>query len=93
MSLRALAHFCYRRRWLVVGAWVLALVGMNMLSSAMGPNFTTNFSAPHTESTQAQNLLTGQFKAQSGDTVQVALRATPTMRVIRSSACRRGISP
>ncbi len=80
MSLRALAGFCYRRRWLVVGVWVLALVGMNMLSSGIGPNFTTNFSAPHTESTRAQNLLTTEFKAQSGDTVQVALQGTPSMR-------------
>src|SRR5690348_5409740 len=80
MSLRALARFCYRRRKLVVAAWVIALVGMNALSSGIGPNFTTNFSAPNTESTRAQSLLATQFKAQSGDAVQVALRGTPSMR-------------
>lgn len=80
MSLHALARFCYRRRWLVVGVWVLALVAMNMLSSGIGPNFTTNFSAPNTESTRASNLLTSQFKSQSGDTVQVALQGAPSMR-------------
>jgi RND superfamily putative drug exporter len=79
MSLRALARFCYRRRRLVLGAWIVALVGMWVLSSALGSNFTTNFSAPHTESTRAQNLLAANFKAQSGDTVQVALKGNPSM--------------
>jgi RND superfamily putative drug exporter len=74
-----LARFCYRRRWLVVLAWVVALVAVNVVSGAVGPNFTTNFSAPHTESSRATTLLASQFKAQSGDTVQVALRATPSM--------------
>ncbi len=79
MSLRVLARFCYRHRRLVVLAWLVALVGMNVLSSAIGPNFTTNFTAPNTESTRAQNLLSAHFKAQSGDTVQVALKGTPSM--------------
>ena len=77
--LSALARFCYRRRWLVVAAWVVALVGMNALSAGLGPNYTTNFTAPNTESTRAANLLKRQFPAQSGDTVQVVLRGTPSM--------------
>jgi putative drug exporter of the RND superfamily len=75
----ALARFCYRRRWLVVFAWVVALVAMNVLSASLGPNFSTNFSAPDTESSRATKLLAAQFKAQSGDTVQVAMRGTPSM--------------
>jgi putative drug exporter of the RND superfamily len=75
----ALARFCYRRRWLVVSAWIVALIAMNVLSGALGPNFSTNFSAPDTESSRATKLLAAQFKAQSGDTVQVAMRATPSM--------------
>ncbi len=79
MSLRALARFCYRRRRLVVGCWLAALIGMNVLSGALGNNFTTNFSAPNTESTRAENLLTANFKAQSGDSVQVVYQGTPSM--------------
>ncbi|HWS46414.1 MAG TPA: MMPL family transporter, partial [Acidimicrobiia bacterium] len=79
MSLRALAHFCYRRRRLVVAVWIVAIVGISVLSSSIGPNFTTNFSAPNTESTRASNLLAAQFRAQSGDTVQVAFKGTPSM--------------
>jgi RND superfamily putative drug exporter len=64
----------------VVALWVVALVGLNLLSSSIGPNFTTNFSAPNTESTRASSLLLSQFRAESGDTVQVALRGTPSMQ-------------
>jgi RND superfamily putative drug exporter len=80
MSLRRLARFCYRRRRLVVTVWFAALVGINVLSSVTGTNFTTNFSAPNTESTRASNLLTANFKAQSGDTVQVVMQGSPSMR-------------
>jgi RND superfamily putative drug exporter len=80
MSLRALARFCYRRRRLVVVCWLVALVGVNVLSASMGTNFTTNFSAPNTESTRATNLLSANFKAQSGDGVQVVMKGTPSMR-------------
>jgi len=80
MSLRALAGFCYRRRRLVVGLWLAALIGVNVLSSALGTNFTTNFSAPNTESTRAANLLAANFKAESGDTVQVVFHGSPSMR-------------
>jgi len=79
MSLRSLARFCYRRRRLVVGLWVAVLVGVNLLAGGLGNNFTTNFSAPNTESTRASNLLAANFKAQSGDAVQVVTQGTPSM--------------
>jgi RND superfamily putative drug exporter len=79
MSLRALARFCYRRRRLVALFWVLALVGVGVLSSVLGTDFSTNFSAPNTESTRASNLLAANFKAQSGDAVQVVMQGTPSM--------------
>ena len=79
MSLRALARFCYRRRRLVVGVWIAALVGINVLAAVVGTNFTTNFSAPNTESTRAANLLRANFKAQSGDAVQVVFEGNPSM--------------
>jgi len=80
MSLRSFARFCYRRRRLVVLLWLVALVGVNVLSSAVGTNFSTNFSAPNSESTRASNLLAANFKAQAGGAVQVVMKATPSMR-------------
>jgi RND superfamily putative drug exporter len=79
MSLRALARFCYERRRLVVGLWVAALIGINMLASITGTNFSTNFAAPNTESTRAADLLRANFRAQSGDAVQVVFEGTPSM--------------
>jgi RND superfamily putative drug exporter len=79
MSLRALARFCYRRRRLVVILWLAALIGINVLAAGLGTNFSTNFSAPNTESTRASNLLAANFKAQSGDSVQVVMQGSPSM--------------
>jgi len=79
MSLRSLARFCYRRRRLVVVLWLVALVGLNALANATGTNFTTNFTAPDTESTRASDLLKADFPAQAGDSVQVVMRGTPAM--------------
>jgi len=79
MSLRSLAAFCYRRRRLVVLAWLVALVGLNVLANTTGTNFTTNFTAPNTESTRASDLLKANFAAQAGDSVQVVMRGTPSM--------------
>jgi uncharacterized membrane protein YdfJ with MMPL/SSD domain len=80
MSLRALARFCYRRRRLVVLTWLALLVGINVLAAVVGTNFTTNFSAPNTESTRASDLLAANFRAQSGDSVQVVMKGSPSMR-------------
>ena len=79
MSLRALARFCYRRRRLVVACWFAALVGVNVLAGVVGTNFSTNFETPNTESTRASKLLSANFKAQSGDGVQVVFKGTPSM--------------
>jgi len=79
MSLRALARVCYRRRRRVVASWVFALVGVSVLSALAGTNFATNFSAPNTESTRAADLLRANFKAQSGDAVQVVMKGSPSM--------------
>ena len=79
MSLRGLATFCYRRRRLVALFWVFALVGISALSSGLGTDFSTNFNAPNTESTRASDVLAANFKAQSGDSVQVVMKGTPSM--------------
>jgi RND superfamily putative drug exporter len=54
--MRGLAELCYRRRWFVVGGWVLLLVGLWMLSSAFGGKFRTEFELPDSESARALEL-------------------------------------
>jgi RND superfamily putative drug exporter len=73
--LERLARFCYRRRRLVVLAWVVTLVLVGFLSKTAGGKDTTNFSLPGTESQQAVNLLKARFPARSGDTADIVFSA------------------
>jgi RND superfamily putative drug exporter len=70
-----LAGLAYRRRGRVLVAWALALLTAFGLSAAFGGEFSTDASTPGSDSAQAQRLLAERFPAQSGDTVQVAVRA------------------
>ena len=55
--MKAIAEFCYRRRWYVVGGWILLLVGLFPLSRAIGDEYRTEFELPDSESAQAIDLL------------------------------------
>ena len=55
--MKSLATWCVRHRRVVVLLWIAALVGMTMLSQSVGTAYSNNFSLPHTESTQALDLL------------------------------------
>ncbi|TDD73050.1 MMPL family transporter [Jiangella aurantiaca] len=70
-----LAGASYRRRGRVVAAWVLAIAAAFGLSAAFSGDFTADYSAPGSDSRQAQDLLEERFPAQSGDTIDVVVRA------------------
>src|SRR5690349_23140382 len=65
--------FHYRGRTLV--AWLAALGIAAALTSAFGGDFKADYSAPGSDSSQAQQLLEARFPAQAGDTFQVVVRA------------------
>jgi RND superfamily putative drug exporter len=73
-----------RRRWVVLG-W-LATLGLAIgLVAAFGGDYTADYSAPGSDSSQAQDLLESRFSSQAGDTVDVVVRApdgvdTPLVR-------------
>ena len=48
--LRRIATFSYRRRRFVVGAWILALIGISVLGQVAGGTLLKTFSLPGTES-------------------------------------------
>src|SRR3954449_1135233 len=73
--MRALARWCFRRKFLVLGIWVAALLVFGGLSAAAGSGYTDSFSLPGTESTTALNLLTDNFNTESTDTNQVVFAA------------------
>ena len=70
-----LTDFCYRRRRLVVVAWLVVLVATAVAGSRFGGDDTTDYGTPGSESTAATNLLDERFPARSGDTIDVVWRA------------------
>jgi RND superfamily putative drug exporter len=62
-----LTRWCMtHRRWVVL-AWIAIAVVTNVVASAVGRDYATNFSLPGTQSQRVADLLTSEFPAQSGD--------------------------
>ncbi len=70
-----LAGVSFRWRGRVVLGWIAALAVAIGLSAAFAGDFTADYSTPGSDSKQAQDLLEQRFPAQSGDTVDVVVRA------------------
>ena len=62
--LARLGRSCHERRWVVLGAWIVALVVIGGASGAMGPGFTTEFSPPDTESKTGFEIVDEYFGGQ-----------------------------
>jgi RND superfamily putative drug exporter len=74
--LKRLARACYRRRWAVLGTWVVLLVGLFGLNSAFGGKFLDDFSLPGSESQEALDLLEEHgFEARTGFSGQIVFTA------------------
>jgi RND superfamily putative drug exporter len=71
----SLARWCFRRRWLVLAGWVLALVALTAVGRAAGISYATTYTLPNSPSTQAQAILTRDFPAASGDADQIVVEA------------------
>ncbi len=88
--LQHLARFCYRRRWRVLGAWVVLLVGLVALNSSFGGKFLDEFDIPGSESQEAVDLLEEHaFDTRAGATGQVVFEADD----VNDPAVRRGMEP
>ena len=70
-----LADWCYRRRRLVVVAWIVALVGSFALAGAFGGEPRQDYLQPGSESKAAADTLEAQFPQTAGDTVQVVVHS------------------
>ncbi|HEX7188542.1 MAG TPA: MMPL family transporter [Actinomycetes bacterium] len=70
-----LADVSFRHRGATVLAWIAALALAIGLAAAFGGDFKADYSAPGSDSSQAQQLLEDTFPAQAGDTVDVVVRA------------------
>jgi RND superfamily putative drug exporter len=70
-----LAGYAFRRRGRVVLAWIAGLILATGLSAAFAGEFAADYAAPGSDSAQAQQLLAERFPSQSGDTIDVVVRA------------------
>ncbi|AYY11848.1 MMPL family transporter [Actinobacteria bacterium YIM 96077] len=73
--LGSLAGVAFRYRGRVVIAWLIAIAAAVGLSSAFAGDFAADYSAPGSDSQQAQELLNERFPEFAGDTVDVVVRA------------------
>lgn len=73
--LEKIARFSFRRRWLMVITWIVALVGFNALSGTAGGEFSTDFSLPGADSQAALDLLSERFPQVAGDTADIVFEA------------------
>jgi RND superfamily putative drug exporter len=62
-----LSRWCIAHRRWVVAIWVAIAVGTTVIASVVGRQYATNFSLPGTEAQHVTDLLTSEFKSQSGD--------------------------
>ncbi|WP_327392768.1 MMPL family transporter [Streptomyces sp. NBC_01186] len=83
----ALAKWCLRHRWAVLGLWLVALFGTGAAGGALGSDYANNFSLPGTESTRAQESMRDAFPALAGDTDTVVWRVTDG--TVRDAETRR----
>ena len=74
--MRTLAGWCVRHRRIVLLLWAAILVTSIALVSALHADYTNNFTFPHTESSDAINLLKSVAPGHSGDTEEVVFGTT-----------------
>jgi RND superfamily putative drug exporter len=70
-----LARLCNRHRWRTFGAWLLALIVIQVIASSVGVKQISSFRLPGTESQRAYDLLAAHFPAAKGDTDQLVYKA------------------
>ncbi len=59
-----LGRFCARHHWWVIGAWVVALIGLGALGQGLGGQLNDNLSLPGVKSAQGLTVLQQAFPTQ-----------------------------
>jgi putative drug exporter of the RND superfamily len=90
--MRALARWCFTHKFVVIAAWIAALVVLGGLNASAGSGYTDSFSLPGTESTTALNLLTKNFNTESTDTNQVVFAAGDVTAPATKARIRRTLA-
>jgi putative drug exporter of the RND superfamily len=69
-------RFCVRRRFVVVGVWLVVLVVLVGVSQGLGDNTNDDLSLPGTDSQRAADTLSRSFPDQANGTSPIVLRAS-----------------
>jgi RND superfamily putative drug exporter len=86
-----LTHWCISHRRRLIAGWIAIAVGATILASAVGRNYTSNFSLPGTEAQRVSDLLSREFPSQGGDIDTVVFQTSSGS--VRDPAVRRTIEP
>ncbi|MGH3786967.1 MAG: MMPL family transporter [Pseudonocardiaceae bacterium] len=71
-----LAQACCRYRWQVIAGWLVALVLLAGLASAVGADYRADLDLQGSDSAQARALLEGNFPAAAGDSSQIVFHTS-----------------
>jgi RND superfamily putative drug exporter len=69
-----LSRWCIKHRRLVVITWIAVAIVINVIAGAAGRDYSTNFTLPGTQSQRVNDLLTSEFKTESGDVDTIVFR-------------------
>ncbi len=73
--LERLARWCYRRRWLVLVLWIVALVGLGFAGNRFAGETANNFELPTSESQKAFDILGEKFGGFASDGARIVMKA------------------
>jgi RND superfamily putative drug exporter len=73
--MRSFATWITGHRKTVIIGWIVALIGVGMISGAVGADFSEEFKLPASDSKEAFDLLETKFPAQSGETSTIVFKA------------------
>jgi putative drug exporter of the RND superfamily len=71
-----LAQFCVRRRFVVLGVWLVVAIALVAVSHRLGDNTNDNLSLPGTDSQHATDTLAKSFSDQANGTSPIVLHAS-----------------
>jgi len=74
-ALHRLGLLAARRKWVVLGCWIVLLAALIGLSQSMGSNTSNNLSLPGTDSQAASDLLASRFPPQQNGSNPLVFRA------------------
>ncbi len=79
--LRWLGRTCARHHWVVLGLWLVAVVGGHFAAAAWGGETTNDFSVPGSDSQDALDVLAEDFPQLAGTSAQVVFE-TPSGKTV-----------